>query len=792
MQEGKNREYQNAKDGISMKAVIMAGGEGTRLRPLSLGQPKPMTPLFDRPVMEHIITLLKKHGITDICVTLQYMPQTVVDYFGDGEELGVKLTYFVETEPLGTAGSVKNCMSHLGENDFLVISGDAVCDLDLSAAMGFHKTRRSAATLVLYRHPTPLEYGLVLTDEEGRVQRFVEKPGWGEVLTNMVNTGIYLLTAQAMALVPPNKPYDFGKDLFPLLLAKEEAMYGTAVDGYWCDMGDGAAYLQCVADALTGKVELELNAPKAVPGVWCASPVSGDVELVPPCYIGPNVTIGGGSLIGPLASLGAGSTVGSHALVQRTVLHAAKVADRATLYGAVLCQNSSVGTGAVLNEGTVLGENATVGKDAILMEGVKLWPGRAAQTGSRLTASITTGGLREPMKFSDGGVIRGTVGEELTPELILLLGNALGAEGQVGLGHSGGAGAEMLARAAGSGVTAAGGQVLCHDGPTSAVGAWFASRYDLPVALFIEQEGEQAFLHLSGRNGLPLGRARERKLEGALLRGEVRRMPAGRIGRWENLSGVGAAYAADAVRGLGRSGRELSVSVPGDSLADGILAQTLTLLGCRVLRERLPKTPAFAALHGGFYLAAWDEDGEYLPPERVLTLAVLLELEGGVRRIAVPPAAPGAIDLLALSHGGTVLRLGRDGREAEERYAAQPTLRDAAFAVAALCAHMGRTGERLKSLNSRAPRFATQRREVALQSSRGDMMQALYETEPEARQAGEGLRLNVGDGWVYIAPLTRRPSLRVVGEGFTEETAAELCDFYTRRVRELDKGSDGR
>ena len=127
-----------------MKAVIMAGGEGTRLRPLSLGSPKPMTPLFDKPVMEHIIALLKVHGITDLCVTLQYMPQSVIDYFGDGEELGVKLTYFVEETPLGTAGSVKNCMSYLGEEDFLVISGDAVCDLDLSAAIGFHRTRRSA------------------------------------------------------------------------------------------------------------------------------------------------------------------------------------------------------------------------------------------------------------------------------------------------------------------------------------------------------------------------------------------------------------------------------------------------------------------------------------------------------------------------------------------------------------------------------------------------------------------------------------------------------------------------
>lgn len=774
-----------------MKAVIMAGGEGTRLRPLSLGRPKPMTPLLDKPVMEHIIALLKKHGITDICVTLQYMPQIVTDYFGDGSEWGVQLTYFVEEEPLGTAGSVKNCMKHLGEEDFLVISGDAVCDLDLSAAIGFHRTRRSAATLVLYRHSAPLEYGLVLTDEEGRIRRFIEKPGWGEVLTNMVNTGIYVLTAEAMAFVPEGRAYDFGKDLFPLLLERGVAMYGTAAEGYWCDMGDASAYLQCVADALSGKVALDIPAPKQGPGVWAASAIPDGVELVPPCYIGANVTLGAGSLIGPHTAVGAGSTVGRRVLLQRSVLHAAHVADRATLYGAILCKGASAGTGAELNEGVVLGEGAFAGRDAVVTEGVKVWPGREVPAGGRLTASLTVGGLRGPLKFGDGGIIRGTIGEELTPELLLLLGNALGSEKRAGLGYGGGAGAWMLASAAGSGMACAGCHVFYHDGPTPASSAWLARRHDLPVSLFIEQEGDRAYLHLAGVGGLPLGRARERKIESALLRGEVTRMPAPRVGQWERLGGVEAAYAAQATDSARREWEpvSLTVSVPGETPADNVLVRVLGLLGCKVSRERRSGVPAFAALHGGFYLAGWDEEGRYLAPERMLTLAVLLELEQGERRVAVPPAAPAAIDLMALSRGGTVLRLGRDGPEAEERYAALPALRDAAFAVALLCAHMARTGESLAALDRRAPAFAVRRREVPLAGSRGDVMQALYEAEPEAKQAGEGLRLSVEEGWVYIAPLTRRSSLRVIAEGFDAETAAELCDFYSEKARKLDGGT---
>ena len=221
-----------------MKAVIMAGGEGRRLRPMSLGLPKPMVPLFDKPVMEHIIALLRRHGFTDICVTLCYRPQSVMEYFRDGAGLGVRLSYFIEEEPLGTAGSVKNCMEQLGEEDFLVISGDAVCDLNLTQLIQFHQEKRAAATLALYQHPAPLEYGLVLTGRQGRVQGFVEKPGWGQVVTNQVNTGIYVLSRRAMDYVPQGRAFDFGKNLFPLLLRQKEEVFGTAPEGYWCDMGD--------------------------------------------------------------------------------------------------------------------------------------------------------------------------------------------------------------------------------------------------------------------------------------------------------------------------------------------------------------------------------------------------------------------------------------------------------------------------------------------------------------------------------------------------------------------------
>ena len=773
-----------------MKAVIMAGGEGTRLRPLSLGMPKPLVPLLDRPVMEHIILLLKRHGITDICVTLHYMPQAVIDSFGDGSRLGVRLTYVTEETALGTAGSVKNCAPHLGDEPFLVISGDGVCDLDLSSALRFHQDRGAQATIVLHRHPSPLEYGLVVTDGEGRVLQFVEKPAWSQVVTNLVNTGIYVLTPAVLERIPQGEVRDFGKDVFPAMLRDGAPLYACPAEGYWCDMGDCRAYLECTADALSGKVKLEHSLPQRSPGIWSAGPVPEGVTLVPPCWIGPEVELGAGSLIGPHTVLSRGSRVGRHSLVQRSVLLGAQVGDRATLYGAILCRGAAAGDDTVLNEGCVLGENALAGQGAVLMEGVRLWPGRAAPAGGKLSRSITSTGQGEPVRFGDGGVIQGVLGEELGPEVLMTLGGILGQEVKVGLGYYGGAGARMLAQAAASGITAAGGTALRHDMECAAQAAWLGDSYQLPVSLFVEQEGERIYLHLFDRRGLPLGRPRERKIEHALLQGEAPRVSAREVGSCEHLPTGPSAYALDAA---GRAAlyrtplRPLTVAVSGGKPEDRAIAAALETMGCTVVRTWKRGIPSFSGSHGGFQLTAQDESGAILSPQQLLTLTALVEMENGGGRLAVPAGASAAVDLVAAGFGSTVLRLGRDGLQAEELYHALPWLRDAAFAAARLCARLGATGEKLEELAAKAPQFASWKREVPVAADRGEIMRALSGEGGQRPQGGEGLRIRSGSGWVYLVPLSRRAALKVVAEGPDLELAAELCDFYANKVARLDR-----
>ena len=225
-----------------MKAIIMAGGEGKRLKPITGSTPKPLVPLCGRPVMEHIILLLRRHGITDICAALKYRPDDIKNYFGSGEKLGVRLEYRVEQNALGTAGGVKNCADFYGSEDFLVISGDAACDIDLSKLIAEHQRRSPAATIALCPEPEPLRYGLALCDREGFIRSFIEKPDWRHVVTNLVNTGIYIISPRAMEHVPENEEFDFAKDLFPRLLDEGEKLLGVPCDGYWCDIGTPKSY----------------------------------------------------------------------------------------------------------------------------------------------------------------------------------------------------------------------------------------------------------------------------------------------------------------------------------------------------------------------------------------------------------------------------------------------------------------------------------------------------------------------------------------------------------------------
>src|SRR3712207_6688518 len=288
----------------------MAGGEGSRLRPLTSNMPKPMLPIAKRPMMEHILVLLRKHGITDVVATVQFLSSVIRNYFGDGSDLGISLSYATEDVPLGTAGSVLGARDFLA-GPFLVVSGDALTDIDLEEVVDFHRSRGAAATLVLKRMKDPLEFGIVMTDAEGRVERFLEKPTWGQVFSDTINTGIYVLEPEVLRHVPTGRPYDFSKELFPLLLEMGRPIYGYVCDGYWQDIGNLDQYRQANFDALDGLVKLNVPGIRLRGNVWVGEGVDiDDVEGVEgPAFIGnycrisPEATIGAHTVLGASVTL---------------------------------------------------------------------------------------------------------------------------------------------------------------------------------------------------------------------------------------------------------------------------------------------------------------------------------------------------------------------------------------------------------------------------------------------------------------------------------------------------------
>ncbi|MGI5977914.1 MAG: sugar phosphate nucleotidyltransferase [Oscillospiraceae bacterium] len=340
-----------------MKAILMAGGKGTRLRPVCDAMPKPMTELLGKPLLERLTQLLARSGFDDLCVTLGYMPKCITDYFGDGSAFGVSMCYRVEKTPLGTAGGVRSCMDFIGNEDFLVISGDAACDFDLADLAREHKNRGGAVTMALCPNSEPLPYGTVLTDRAGRVVNFIEKPSWERVVTDLVNTGVYMVSPRAMELFPENVPFDFARDLFPLMQEKELPIVGVPMDGYWCDIGSPRSYLRCCLDALDGKLHIE---GEDMPGIRAPADLPEDVQLIAPCYICDGAVIERGATIGR-SVIHAGSRIGAYSRVVNSVVDGGNVGEACVLNGTVVCRGAVLGPDTVTTRGDVVSANGEYG-----------------------------------------------------------------------------------------------------------------------------------------------------------------------------------------------------------------------------------------------------------------------------------------------------------------------------------------------------------------------------------------------------------------------------------------------
>jgi mannose-1-phosphate guanylyltransferase/phosphomannomutase len=386
-----------------------------------------MVPVVGKPCMEHILELLARHGFEEVIVTLAFLPQAIRSYFGTGDSLGLQIEYSVEESPLGTAGSVRLASGKL-DDTFLVISGDALCDIDLTRLVEFHQEREAAVTIGLKAVDNPLEFGIVVTDSDGRVERFLEKPSWGQVFSDTINTGIYVIDPEVLRHVPTDRPYDFSKELFPLLLEMGRPIYGFVCDGYWQDIGNLEQYRQANFDALDGRVDVIVPGVRLRGNVWLGEGVEleGLDNVEGPAFIGNYSSVASDASVGAYSVLAPSVTLLDGARVSRSVIDASTHVGRSSLVeGAVIGRNCDIRSHVRIHEGAAIGDEVMIGSESVVAPGVRIYPFKEVESGAHIFESLIWESRASPRLFGRDGVA-GLINVDLTPETAVRLGVAFG------------------------------------------------------------------------------------------------------------------------------------------------------------------------------------------------------------------------------------------------------------------------------------------------------------------------------------------------------------------------------
>ena len=543
-----------------MRAVIMAGGEGKRLRPLTCTMPKPMVPLLNKPVIEYCVELLTAHGIEDITATLHYLPNMIRDHLGDGRAFGAAIHYSVEEKPLGTAGSVRAAIRG-GKEPVLVLSGDALTDVDITALAAAHQRSGAAVTIVLKRVQVPTEYGVALMDKNGRITRFLEKPQLSEVFSDLANTGIYLLSPEALDMIPADTKYDFSMDLFPRMLKADMPIMGYITESYWCDIGDLEQYLQAQRDMLAGKCAFETLAVERE-GVFLekGAQVSPEAVLMAPCYIGREAEVAAGAVLAEGTVLCSGARVGAGSSIKRSVLmQGARVRENAEIRGAILCEGAHVDTGARVFAHTALGAGSSVGKHCSITAGASLWPNKRLEDDCQCSEDVIwDDGL------SKGGLdaaVYGFADQDLGPERAARMGCAFALARkamakELAVATDGSQQAVMLKHSLISGMLSQGADV-CDLGYVSYSAFEYAvANFGMEGGIYIRSGGSGRTPHetellLCDEKGCQITGKDFRAFRQELLAGSHHPVTARRLGILQPLGGAGRAYESHLARSVG-------------------------------------------------------------------------------------------------------------------------------------------------------------------------------------------------------------------------------------------------
>ncbi|MBR8829461.1 MAG: mannose-1-phosphate guanyltransferase [Gomphosphaeria aponina SAG 52.96 = DSM 107014] len=837
-----------------MRAVLMAGGSGTRLRPLTCDLPKPMVPILNRPIAEHIINLLKRHQILEVIATLHYLPDVMRDYFQDGSEFGVEMTYAVEEDqPLGTAGCVKN-ISELLTSTFIVISGDSITDLDLQAAIAFHREKQSQATLILTRVPNPIEFGVVITDSENKITRFLEKPSTSEIFSDTVNTGTYILEPEILKYLPENEESDFSKDLFPLLLEKGEPMYGYIAEGYWCDVGHLEAYRVSQYDALHGKVKIDFAYEEKYAGMWVGENayIDGSAKIETPVLIGNNCRIGPRVHISAGSAIGDNVTIGADAVLNRSIIwNGVVIGEEAYLEACVIARGTRVDRRAQILEGAVVGQLSTVGEEAQISPNVRVWPSKRIEPGAILNINLIWGTTAHRNLFGQRGV-SGLANIDITPEFAVKLGASYGSTlkigAQVAVSRDQRSVSRMVSRSLIAGLMSVGINVQNLESTAIPIARTMIPRLGVAGGIHVRLHPDRPdciLIEFFDHKGINLSKAKEKKIEGAYFKEDLRRVPIIDIGNMSYPSGVSDAYSRSFETQLNVeafSGSKVVIDYVY-AVSGAVLPQLLAKFGCDAvvlnasLRQTSPSNQERESLltqlghvvealkanlgvqvtANGEQFILVDEGGRAIRGEQLTALMVNTIMTAHPRStIVVPIHASSAVEQIARRHDGKVIRTKANPTALMEVSHNDPNVIiagsgetgfifpqlhpgfDAMFCVAKLIEMLTIQERSLAQMRTELPRVAHKTYTLRCPwTIKGALMRYLVETHPtENLELIDGVKIIEphNDNWVLILPDAGEPLVHIFANSEERDWVDQSILKYRSRVQEFidkEQGVDG-
>jgi mannose-1-phosphate guanylyltransferase/phosphomannomutase len=812
-----------------------------------------MLPLMNIPILEHIVRLLRRHGFLDLVVLLYFQPQAIKDYFGDGSDWGVKITYVTPSEDLGTAGAVKAAQSYL-DATFLIISGDLLTDMDLRVLVDFHMEKGACVTLGLVSVANPLQFGVVITGDDGCIVKFLEKPGWGEVFSDTINTGVYMLEPWVLGEISENSEFDFSKDLFPRLLAAGKPLFGYHSKGYWRDIGDPESYRQAHYDIFDGMVKVEVPGSKL-------DLVGRDVR------VGNEVQVGEGVRFEGTVILGNNTRVGDRAFLRNCVLGSncslapktrvsdsviwdnVLVEEAAQVEGAVICNNVRLGSGAIVGKGAVVAEGCEVGKDALVKEGIMIWPNKVLEEGAVLTDNLIWGEKWKKRLF-ESAVVTGITNMDLTPEFVAKLGVAYGStlpkNASILTGRDSFRASRMLKRAFIGGVLSAGVHVkdlklipepvLCYK---------LQSFGEVGGVVFRQSLGAPSMTEICfyDMEGLSISTFQEKGIERVFAREDFRRVHSSEPGGISEMPKVVDFYREGFFKSLDMDAiKESSFRIVVDFAhgpASTILPEMLGEMGCDVvginayLEERmvnevkslkdslegLSKIVVALNAHGGFrispsgeQLIMVDEEGRvYQGTEALMGMVSLVLNTHSPGALVAPVAAPSVLEEAAVGKGFAFYRVPHGPRNVAEACRKGEVVMgssleggfvfpkfhhvfDALFALAKALEMMARGGISLGQARKALPSGVFLHKEVPCPLElKGAIMRRLSQEAADKEVSFiDGIKIFSPSGaWILLLPDQVRPLFHLYAEAQVEKEASALLDEYQSLLEEWKRGGQG-